>query len=456
MADTDEHFGLNYAEFARLIDHLHDEIVIYDRHYRIVYVNKACARHYGFSQAEMIGQDFQHFANENRCWNNSVLPSVYQLKKPLSTVQRTAMNTEILTIATPLLDAQGEVDYVLMNVRDLNTDAHVQRLQDIANQPDTLAEPSLQGLVHRSDAMQQVLQLAQQMCDSTSPCLILGETGSGKSLLAKYIHQHSPRRDAPFVVVNCASIPNDLFESELFGHKRGAFTGAMKDKTGLFAQAEGGTLFLDEISELPLAMQAKLLHAVQEREYRPVGANAMRQADVKLLTASNRDLFAMVHNGAFREDLYYRLTVFEIQLPPLRQRRDDLLPLVYFYLNHFNQRYEKLRHFSEEALTVMQTYNWPGNVRELAHVIERLVVTAQSDAITVHDLPASLYETHDFDRPVAVQPFANCDDLDKTLEQVEKRLIQAAVKQHGSSRQVAAALNISQSKATRLMRKHAD
>lgn len=402
----------------------------------------------------MIGQDFQHFANENRCWNNSVLPTVYQLKKSLSTMQRTAMNTEILTIATPLLDAQGEVDYVLMNVRDLSTDAHVQRLQDIINQPDTLVESRLQGLIHRSESMQQVLQLAQQMCDSTSPCLILGETGSGKSLLAKYIHHHSPRRGAPFVVVNCASIPNDLFESELFGHIRGAFTGAMKDKNGLFAQAEGGTLFLDEISELPLVMQAKLLHAVQEREYRPVGANIMRQADVKLLTASNRDLFAMVHNGAFREDLYYRLNVFEIQLPPLRQRRADLLPLAYFYLSHFNQRYKKVRSLSDEALSVMQAYNWPGNVRELAHVIERLVVTAQSDAITVHDLPASLYETHDFNPPSILPAVESCNDFEQAMADVEKRLVQAAVKQHGSSRQVAAALSISQSKATRLMRKY--
>lgn len=445
-----EHFGLGFAEFARLIDHLHDEIIIYDRHYRIVYVNRACVRHYGYTQAEMIGKTFQQFAKEDNCWNNSVLPTVYRLKKPLSTTQQTYLGTEICTIATPLLDEQGEVEYVLMSVRDVSDEGAVQRLKDVVDEVENPTEHLLEGLIYRSPAMEKVIALARQVCDLTSPCLLLGETGCGKSMLAKYIHHNSPRRHKPFVVVNCAGIPQELFESELFGHKRGAFTGALTDKEGLFAEAEGGTLFLDEISELPLAMQAKLLHAVQEREYRPVGHTTIRQADVKLLAATNRDLFSMVQSGAFREDLYYRLNVFEIQIPPLRHRREDLVPLIYFFLNHFNRQYGRGRQFSEEALAVMQRYDWRGNVRELSHVVERLVVTARDENIQVSDLPASLYETTEYAEPA----HAGISDLTRALDELEGRMLREAVRRHGSSRQVAAALNISQTKAVRLMRKH--
>ncbi|WP_296061777.1 sigma 54-interacting transcriptional regulator [uncultured Amphritea sp.] len=445
-----EQSRLSFDEFTRLIDHMHDEVMIYDRQYRIVYVNNACLRHYGYTQSEMIGKNFQHFSREQNCWNNSVLPSVFKLKKPLSTIQETYLGTQIFTIATPLLDSKGEVEYVLMNVRDVADDGTVQRMTDVVHEFEESPDQVVGGVICRSPVMEKVIALARQVSDLTSPCLLLGETGCGKSMLAKYIHHNSPRKDAPFVVVNCAGIPSDLFESELFGHKRGAFSGAVTDKAGLFAEAEGGTLFLDEISELPLAMQAKLLHALQEREYRPVGETRIRKADVKFLAATNRDLFSMVHSGAFREDLYYRLNVFEIQIPSLRHRREDLLPLIYYFLNQFNRQYRQHRQLSEEALVIMQRYDWRGNVRELSHVVERLVVTAGGDRILVEDLPASLYETNHFDN----HPVAGQVDLKQALDDLEGKIIREVARKNGSSRQVAAALNISQSKAVRLMRKY--
>jgi len=296
--------------------------------------------------------------------------------------------------------------------------------------------------------MKQVLAMADQVSELISPCLLMGESGCGKSLLAKYIHDNSPRRDKPFIVVNCAAIPPNLFESELFGHKKGAFTGAASDKMGLFAKAEGGTLFLDEISELPLLMQAKLLHVVQEREYRPVGGTTTIPADVKLLAATNRNLFSMVQGGAFREDLYYRLNVFELVLPSLRNRMEDLLPLANYFLNHFGKMYRKSKRISQEALDIMMRYDWRGNVRELSHTIERLMVITEDDVIEPRHLPSSVYEINLCERGQAT------NSLDAALESVERKMILGAQEKHKSSRKVAAALNISQSRATRLIRKY--
>nr|WP_147821180.1 sigma 54-interacting transcriptional regulator [Salidesulfovibrio onnuriiensis] len=296
--------------------------------------------------------------------------------------------------------------------------------------------------------MQEVIGLAHQVSTLVSPCLLLGESGSGKSLLAKYIHSNSPRRANPFVVVNCASIPEQLFESELFGHKRGAFTGANSDKQGLFAKAEGGTLFLDEISELPLMMQAKLLHVVQEREYRPVGGTKTLKTDVKLLAATNRNLFSMVQSGAFREDLYYRLNVFEIVLPSLRNRLEDLVPLIYYFLNYYGKLYGRSKRMGDDALKVMQRYDWRGNVRELSHVIERLVVTVEEEEIRTTHLPSSVYEINLCERGQAAS------SLDKALENVERKMILGAYEKLKSTRKIAKALNISQSRASRLLRKY--
>lgn len=443
-----DHFGLDFATFTRIIDNLHDEIIVYDHNYRIVYINKACERHYGFRQEDMIGKSFSHFVKENNCWDCSVLPTVYKLKRAIKQEQKTLLGADIFTIATPLFDENGDVEFVPMNVRDEFHEDLIDRLLDLKDSEENPPERLKSGLVYHSSAMKKVIELCHQVSELVSPCLLLGESGCGKSLLAKYIHANSPRHDKPFIVVNCASIPRELFESELFGHKRGAFTGATSDKEGLFSKAEGGTLFLDEVSELPLLMQAKLLHVVQECEYRPVGETKSRKTDVKLLAATNRNLFSMVKGGAFREDLYYRLNVFEIVLPALRNRMEDLTPLTNYFLNYYGHRYGRRKRLSKEAVSILERYDWKGNVRELSHVIERLVVTVKDEIIQSTDLPSSIYETNICERGHAG------NDLDIALESVERKMILGAFEKHGSTRKVASALNISQSRASRLLRKY--
>ena len=249
-------------------------------------------------------------------------------------------------------------------------------------------EYSFHHILGKSKAMQVVFDLIRRVADSPTNVLITGESGTGKELVAKAIHYNSDRRDAPFVPVNCAAIPEQLLESELFGHMRGSFTDAKVDKRGLFEEAQKGTLFLDEISELPLMLQAKLLRAIQEREIRRVGATKSISVDVRIIAATNLNLADEVKNKRFREDFYYRLNVIELQLPPLRERREDIPILVDAFLKKCaDSRDKQVKGVSEGALAMLVDYAWPGNVRELENVVERAVTLSHGDTIGADDLP---------------------------------------------------------------------
>lgn len=446
-----ELFGMDFATFVRLIDNLHDEIIIYDNNYRMLYVNKACERHYGFTQEEMTGLPFWEVVRRHRAWDRSILPAVYKYKRPVKQEQKTYLGLDVLSIATPILDDGGNVAYVVFSIRDNYHEGRIPRRDELTMEQDEVEDAPPSDLVYRSRLMELAVESARKVADISSPCLLLGESGCGKSLLAKFIHSIGKRAGKPFVVVNCAAIPEHLFESELFGHVRGAFSGAVQRRGGLFAKAEGGTLFLDEISEMPLPMQPKILHAVQEREYRPVGSSQTVTADVRILAASNKNLEHMVQSGAFRQDLFFRLNVFDILIPPLRERRGDIIPLLCHFLNRFGKQHGRSKRLSDDAQTLLCHYSWPGNIRELAHLVERLVVTVEAGEITVDHLPASIYETS----AQAVSPALGERTLDEALAAVERKLILDAQALHGSTRKVAAALRISQTRASRLIKKHA-
>ncbi len=243
------------------------------------------------------------------------------------------------------------------------------------------------GIIFRSEAMAHLLELARKVAPTSTTVLMYGETGTGKEVLARYLHKHSGRAEHPFLAINCAALPANLLESELFGHVKGAFTGADRDKKGLFVEAGQGTLFLDEVGELPLELQAKLLRALQEREVRPVGGSKYLPVKARIIAASNRDLKEMVRQGEFREDLYYRLAVIPIQIPPLRERRQDILPLA----RHFLARYHPgSPGFAPEAVRLMEAYAWPGNVRELENAMEYAGVLAGEERIAPEHLPRSV------------------------------------------------------------------
>jgi DNA-binding NtrC family response regulator len=250
------------------------------------------------------------------------------------------------------------------------------------------AKASAAVLGTQSAAMARLLDLAHRVAEVDSTLLITGESGAGKERIARLVHAESRRAGGPFLAINCGAVPETLLESELFGHVRGAFTGATQDRAGLFEAAQGGTLFLDEIGEVAPAMQVKLLRALQEREVRRVGENRIRRVDVRVLAATNRDLLAEVHSARFRQDLYYRLRVIELKVPPLRERREDILPLARHFLGESARRTgREAAGFTPEAAERLIHYPWPGNVRELENAIEHAVVLAQSRRIGSADLP---------------------------------------------------------------------
>ncbi len=250
---------------------------------------------------------------------------------------------------------------------------------------------SFENFIALSSRMQEVLEMIERVAPSSATVLLRGESGTGKSLIARLIHFNSPRAGGPFVTVACTALPENLIESELFGYEKGAFTGAVNRKTGLFEEASGGTIFLDEIGDLPLPLQAKLLHVIQEKEFYRVGGTRPIKVDVRIITATNRNLEELVEKGLFREDLYYRLNVFPIYVPPLRERSTDIIPLAEFFLEKYSREYNKeIKRLSSPAIDLLVQYHWPGNVRELENVIERAVLVCDEEVIRSYHLPQSL------------------------------------------------------------------
>lgn len=282
-------------------------------------------------------------------------------------------------------------------------------------------------LAGNSPAFHQVIRAVSEVCEQRTTVLLTGESGTGKEVVARAIHFNSPRHRQPFVAVNCAAIPENLMESEFFGHVKGSFTGALSSRTGRLAQADRGTLFLDEVGDMPLNLQVKILRVLQEKQYEPVGGSGLRDVDVRIIAATNRDLKAMIEQGRFREDLYYRLAVFPIALPPLRERTEDIPLLLNLFADELAPSLGKCgMTFNAEAVRALSTYHWPGNIRELHNCVERSMISAQGSVIEVSDLPAYLFE-----RPPVAEGHSFPIELDKESAAFERRQIFAALKLAG-------------------------
>jgi DNA-binding NtrC family response regulator len=304
-------------------------------------------------------------------------------------------------------------------------------------------------IIYRSAAMGNILQLVERVAQAKSTVLIMGESGTGKELIARAIHESSPRADKPFIAVNCSNIPSELLESELFGHTKGAFTGAFSAKKGLFEVADGGTIFLDEIGDLKPETQVRLLRFLQEREFTPLGDTRTIKIDVRVIAATNTDLKEAIRNGTFREDLYYRLAVVPIKLPPLRERKEDILPLAQHFIRKYNKENNRniSEHLSPEVLAALEAYEYPGNVRELENIIERAVVIAQTDEITLDCLPSELLSP-DYARPLRdnknkiVFYFSSCGQINfyEEIKKFEISLITQALEKTGGNQSHAARL----------------
>lgn len=450
---------LTYEELLMILDHSYDEIYVTDADGKVLYVNAACERNYGAKPEDVIGHTQEEISDKGY-WTPRISSIALEKKTSITLEQKTCLGKTLLTTATPVYNENGKIRMIIENSRDITESKGIRHELDISlkklarykTEVEELRKKDLDSdIVYKSKSMTNLMALAKRVSEINSTVLILGESGTGKGVISKYIHNSGSQKDGPFVSINCAAIPAELMESELFGYSAGSFTGASgKGRIGLFELADGGTLFLDEIAEIPLHLQAKLLHALQEKVYYPVGGRKEKKVNCRILAATNKDLQAMVMKQAFRDDLYYRLNVFEITIPPLRERPDDIEPLVHYIINKYNERYDLHRQISHRALDVLIKYPWPGNVREMENTLERLVVMCPEDLIDIEDLPDSLR----YESASEMFPFLNKGSLDEALEEVEKKIILQSYEKYGSSYEVARKLKISQSKASRLIRRY--
>lgn len=314
--------------------------------------------------------------------------------------------------------------------------------------------PNQTTIVAQSAAMQDLIMTAMKVAKVGCTVLLLGESGTGKEVLAKLIHQHS-ERSGPLVKVNCGAIPETLLESELFGYEYGAFTGAKKGgSTGKFEQAHKGTILLDEIGELPLHLQVKLLRVLQEKVVTKIGGSKAQQIDTRIIAATNKNLFKMVQEGKFREDLFYRINVIPLQIPPLRERKEDIMPLIYYFKNKFEHKYRQKVDCSREVIRVFMSYDWPGNVRELENVIERIhVISTHGEIVTQEILIRDYLNIHRQKQLSETVSVHGIGSLKRAVEEVERQMLTLALKRFRTLKQVALALEVDESTVSRKLKK---
>ena len=399
-------YRMDYMDNEFILDNLFDLLTVSDKNGTLVKVNSQIEKQFGIKKELAVGtsvNDLETNGVLSKSITKEVLKRESELKdtaekgKPYSLVQDTKTGHRLLVTSTPLYGRNGEL-YKIFNIsKDVTSmkelEVKLQEAEELIKEYETKVSSmeNSQKIITSNFSMQHALNTVMQITTVDSTVLIEGETGVGKDVMARNIHDTSINKDGPFVKVNCGAIPDSLLESELFGYKKGAFTGALNQgKAGFVASAEGGTLFLDEIGELPLNIQVKLLELIQSKTYYPIGSVDPQTASIRIIAATHRDLAQMVKDGSFRQDLYYRLNVIPIYIPPLRERRSEIPRLTNEFLRKFCEKYNKNKHISREAMAIIINAPWPGNIRELENMIERMVVTSLSHIITPEDLPEQI------------------------------------------------------------------
>ncbi len=445
--------ALSIDELIPILDSISDAIFIDDAQGYTIWINKASEELYRIKRKEIIGKHVSFLENEG-IFTPSVARIVMEEKKEVTTIHANKDGKRLLTTGIPIMDSNNNMSKIITTTHDITELIHLQNeLESVQNTLSGLkAQENFSGIVANSPAMYSVILLSKRLSDVDSTVLITGESGVGKGVIAKLLHQNGIRKEFPFVKINCGAIPENLIESELFGYVRGAFTGSRKDgKKGLFEIAEKGTIFLDEISELPLNLQVKLLQVIQEREITRVGGVESIPIDVRIISATNRDLLTLVHQGKFREDLYYRLNVVPINIPPLRERPEDIIPMIRIFLNQNNKKMKEHKEIDSKAIAILMKYTWPGNVRELQNIIERLMITTRDTIIMPENLPSFILEAANTPDTSNIPTGKN---LKAALDYAEKEILIKALEKYKTTRSMAKALGVSQPTIVRKLQKY--
>lgn len=441
-------------EFEAIVKSFSDGIIVTDAEGIILRYNKPFEK-LSLSKAQnLLGKSIQEV--EELGYVHSIVELVRQRRQPV-TITENKRNHCLLITASPVV-AKKNLLRVVVNLRDLTRlnqwqqdllDAKFRDDKQLSETEEAERRRENGGLIGSGQDMQRVFELVRRVAKVDSTVLLLGESGVGKEEIGKLLHAQSNRAEGPFIKINCGSIPEYLLESELFGYEGGAFTGARREgKIGMFDLAHNGTLLLDEIGDFPLGLQPKLLRVLQEREFIPVGGTAARRVNVRILAATHRNLEEMIKAGQFREDLFFRLNVVPIMIPPLRYRREDIIPLVYHFRNKFCEKYGFQREFASEVIEAFLVYDWPGNVRELENMVERLIVVASEELIQISQLPKSYGQNSGKAGGISVHTLM---PLKEAVDEVERQLIDKALEKHGSTYKAAAALGVNQSTIVRRM-----
>ena len=457
---SDDEINWVKEEFASLLESSYDGIIVADKK-SILQVNASFGRITGLAPGMLIGKNINELETEGHACLAAV-QEVIRLtsyhKKTLTLQRRLTTGNEIFLTGNPVFDLHGHVIRVLLNVRDVtelkSLEDQIKKVSSICENFTQLSEEKqdfFQGIVAESPSMRKLVDLVLRVSRVDSTILLVGESGVGKDVFARLIYRLSKRNQNPFISVNCGAIPDNLLESEFFGYLKGAFTGAdAKGKAGLFELANKGILFLDEVGELPLHLQVKLLKVIQDRRCRRLGDHKDIDLDIRIIAATNKNLNEMVSDGLFRADLFYRLYVVPITIPPLRERREDILPLSLMFLNQFNTKYNVSKTLDHELMSVLENYDWPGNVRELANVVERMVVTVRTDVLMPGHLPDSIKKRNTgFSGPLLPDTM----NLKEAQQAMEYEMIKRAVIRTGSTRKAGQLLGIDHSTVLRKARR---
>ncbi|AWH79402.1 TPA: sigma 54-interacting transcriptional regulator [Clostridioides difficile] len=471
---------LDLEFYQKILEASHDEICVSDDKGIIIYCNKAFEENYGLKKEDILGKNVS-FLEDSGYSTKSPIPIVLKTKTKFSLEQDTQAGKKLIITATPIFDENGNLEFTVENCRDITELNNIKnKLEDTKKQVkkyksevETLYRTALRiedTVIMDGIVMRPIINTVNHVSKTDVSVLLLGESGTGKSSLARYIHHNSNRSNGPFITINCATISPQLLESELFGYTSGAFTGAStKGKVGLVELANGGTLFLDEIGDIPQNLQAKFLQLIQDRTFTPVGSLKNKKVDIRIISATNADLVSKVKEKKFREDLYYRLNVIEIKLPPLRERRDNLVEIIKYYFNRYSSDFNLNKTISKEAMDAIANYGFPGNIRELQNIIQKILLTCTDNHITIDDLPniltKNIHITNNGNKThisqinkVIISDSKSTNyknkNFDTLIKEYEKNIILDAYEKFGSSYKVAKHLEISQSKANRLIRKY--
>lgn len=444
-------------ELETIFEMAFDQITVADGNGVFLRISKSCEENFGWPREKILGSS-AYDLEKHGVFSRSATVAVLEEKQEVTLIQETLGKKKLMVTGKPMHDEKGNIYRVINISKDITElETLKNELKDTEDVLKAIREQLVKQntkpksvLIGNSEAMKPVMNFIDLVAPLNTTVLIQGETGVGKSVFARRIHDLGPNKDEPFIHINCGAIPSELLESELFGYVSGAFTSASKKgKEGLLTAAKNGTIFLDEISEMSLPLQVKLLHVLQEKHVMKLGDTVSHEIKAKIITAANKDLKDLVKQGKFREDLYYRLSVVPITIPPLRERKDDITLLVQYFTQKMNERYNLHKYFSDDALKKLMNYSWPGNVRELENTVERLIIMTPNNTIEENDID-KLFRASD----MMISNDNNKKTLPEILADVEKKVLLVALKEHKTTRQIGEALGIDQSTVVKKLKKY--